>query len=129
MASLPIEAGGRFGQQKRGRHADLAALVGVSLGIVVSVFGILDYQRQLFVGMVRTEIHAQVTPLTVAMNEMDKRIGGRFDDTYRRIDDTNRRIDDANRRMDETNLRLDGLSKAVVEVGVRVGRLEGRASR
>lgn len=100
------------------RYADTVAAASVCIGLLVGLFGILDYQYKAMGNLVKGEI----APLAVAIAEMDKRLTGK-------IDETNRRIDGLDRRIDGLDRRIDGLAKEVGDLNTRVGRLEGKAGK
>lgn len=118
------------------RYGDMAAVGAVAVGILAAIFTMLDYQRNVYGDMLRVGIKAEVAPLIIRLDEMDKRFSARLDNVDRRLGDMNSRLGDINSRIDEThrridvtNQRLEGLAKDVGEINVRVGRLEGRIGK
>ena len=104
------------------RYGGMAAVAAAGVAILAGMFGILDHQRKVYGDVVKGE----VAPLVAAMVEMDKRLNIRIDEMEKRLVG---KIDDTNRRLDETNQRIAGLAKDVSDINVRVGRLEGPGGR
>ena len=129
MASLPFEddlrkrrVGANLSESyhvgRWTRYADMAAVASVGIGLVVAVFGMLDYQRRAFGDM--------IAPIAVSISEMDKRLSADIQSLDKRLSD---KIDATNRRLDQTNERLTGLEKEVGGINVRLGRLEGKVGK
>ncbi|SDO96073.1 hypothetical protein SAMN04488595_103247 [Ralstonia sp. 25mfcol4.1] len=83
MASMPFEEGSGRAQPgatmvagypvgRWTRYADMAAVAGLGLGLLAALFGILDYQRNVYGDMLKTEVRAVVS----TMSEMDRRLSG-----------------------------------------------------
>ena len=166
MASMPFEEGSGRAQPgatmvagypvgRWTRYADMAAVAGLGLGLLAALFGILDYQRNVYGDMLKTEVRAVVS----TMSEMDRRLSGEIGALDKKLSGQivaldnrlsgqigaldNRlsggmkglearlgdKIDATNRRLDETNQRLVGLEKEVGGINVRLGRLEGKVAK
>lgn len=116
-AGTPESRAGRWN-----RYGGMAAVAAAGVAILAGMFGILDHQRKVYGDVVKGE----VAPLVAAIVEVDKRLNIRIDEMEKRLVG---KIDDTNRRLDETNQRIAGLAKDVSDINVRVGRLEGPGGR
>ena len=140
MASLPFEddlrkrrVGANLSESyhvgRWTRYADMAAVASVGIGLVVAVFGMLDYQRRAFGDMIApiaVSISEMDKRLSADIQSLDKRLGADIQSLDKRLSD---KIDATNRRLDQTNERLTGLEKEVGGINVRLGRLEGKVGK
>ncbi len=79
------------------------------LGVIVTLILYLDRGRRQDIAQLRTE-----------MNDGFKQVNNRFEQV-------NNQFEQVNNRIDKLNVRIDTLSNTVMQLGYRVGRLDGRA--
>ncbi len=72
-----------------------------------------------------SSINTRIDDVNTRIDDSVAGINTRIDDVNTRIDDVNTRIDDVNTRIDDLSMEVRTLRGEVVDVSIRVARIEG----